>query len=117
MATMASTSRARKAALKLPRHGGRRSGPAQRFEFLVNKIAIGLGDLVAHRQIPQRRGIPDFKFLVVFMPGLARQLERRQLAKRQITWMTNTLKPESFDCLAPDLAAQVERRVAQALAG
>ena len=41
----------------------------------------------------------------------------RQLAKRQITWMTNTLKPESFDCLAPDLAAQVERRVAQALAG
>lgn len=41
----------------------------------------------------------------------------RQLAKRQITWMTNTLKPESFDCLAPDLAAQVERRVAEALAG
>ena len=41
----------------------------------------------------------------------------RQLAKRQITWMTNTLKPEAFDCLAPDLAAQVERRVAQALAG
>ena len=41
----------------------------------------------------------------------------RQLAKRQITWMTNTLKPESFDCLAPDLLARVERRVAQALAG
>lgn len=41
----------------------------------------------------------------------------RQLAKRQITWMTNTLKPESFDCLAPDLFARVERRVAQALAG
>ena len=41
----------------------------------------------------------------------------RQLAKRQITWMTNTLKPEAFDSLAPDLAAQVERRVAQALAG
>ena len=41
----------------------------------------------------------------------------RQLAKRQITWMTNTLKPEAFDCLAPDLGAQVERRVAQALAG
>jgi tRNA dimethylallyltransferase len=41
----------------------------------------------------------------------------RQLAKRQITWMMNTLKPESFDCLAPDLAAQIERRVAQARAG
>ena len=41
----------------------------------------------------------------------------RQLAKRQITWMTNTLKPVSFDCLAPDLFAQIERRVAQALTG
>lgn len=41
----------------------------------------------------------------------------RQLAKRQITWMTNTLKPESFDCLTPDLAAQTERRVAQLLGG
>ena len=41
----------------------------------------------------------------------------RQLAKRQITWMTNTLKPEPFDCLAADLFARVERRVAQALAG
>jgi len=39
----------------------------------------------------------------------------RQLAKRQITWMTNTLKPEPFDCLAPDLSARIERRVAQAL--
>ena len=41
----------------------------------------------------------------------------RQLAKRQITWMTNTLKPEPFDCLAPDIVTQVERRVTQALAG
>jgi len=39
----------------------------------------------------------------------------RQLAKRQITWMTNTLKPESFDCLVPDLFARIERRVAQAI--
>ncbi|MFT3847837.1 MAG: tRNA (adenosine(37)-N6)-dimethylallyltransferase MiaA [Propionivibrio sp.] len=41
----------------------------------------------------------------------------RQLAKRQITWMTNTLKPETFDCLAPDLAAQIERRLSQAFTG
>ena len=41
----------------------------------------------------------------------------RQLAKRQITWMTNTLKPEPFDCLAPDLLEHVERRVEAALAG
>ena len=41
----------------------------------------------------------------------------RQLAKRQITWMANTLKPEAFDCLAPDLVERVERRVEAALAG
>jgi len=35
----------------------------------------------------------------------------RQLAKRQITWLANTLKPETFDCLAPDLLAQVGARV------
>ena len=35
----------------------------------------------------------------------------RQLAKRQITWMTNTLQPETFDCLAPDLVARVTERV------
>ena len=40
----------------------------------------------------------------------------RQLAKRQITWLSNTLKPESFDCLAPDLLVKIDRRVAEALA-
>ncbi len=39
----------------------------------------------------------------------------RQLAKRQLTWMNNTLKPESFDCLAPDLAEQVAARVKESL--
>jgi tRNA dimethylallyltransferase len=39
----------------------------------------------------------------------------RQLAKRQITWMGNTLKPESFDCLRPDLAEAVSARVDQAI--
>jgi tRNA dimethylallyltransferase len=39
----------------------------------------------------------------------------RQLAKRQITWMGNTLKPETFDCLRTDLAAAVSQRVDQAL--
>lgn len=36
----------------------------------------------------------------------------RQLAKRQITWMNNTLKPEIFDCLDSDLVARVVARVA-----
>ena len=35
----------------------------------------------------------------------------RQLAKRQITWLSNTLKPETFDCLAPDLLARISARV------
>jgi tRNA dimethylallyltransferase len=35
----------------------------------------------------------------------------RQLAKRQITWMTNTLKPETFDCLADDVHDQVGKRI------
>jgi len=36
----------------------------------------------------------------------------RQLAKRQITWMGNTLRPETFDCLAQDVAARIAERVA-----
>ena len=39
----------------------------------------------------------------------------RQLAKRQITWLGNTLKPEIFDCLAPDLLSLIDRRVAEAV--
>ncbi len=35
----------------------------------------------------------------------------RQLAKRQITRMNNTLKPETFDCLAPHLVDRVTARV------
>lgn len=37
----------------------------------------------------------------------------RQLAKRQITWINNTLKPETFDCLAPDLSEQISAKVAR----
>ncbi len=40
----------------------------------------------------------------------------RQLAKRQITWMTNTLKPELFDCLAPGLHERIGQSIASALA-
>ncbi|WP_334158353.1 tRNA (adenosine(37)-N6)-dimethylallyltransferase MiaA [Oryzomicrobium sp.] len=39
----------------------------------------------------------------------------RQLAKRQITWLTNTLANEAFDCLRPDLAAAAEARVRAAI--
>ena len=40
----------------------------------------------------------------------------RQLAKRQITWMANTLKPEIFDSLDSGLCDRVGQRVACALA-
>ena len=36
----------------------------------------------------------------------------RQLAKRQITWIGNTLKPEIFDCLSADLCPRIGLRVA-----
>ncbi len=36
----------------------------------------------------------------------------RQLAKRQLTWLANTLQPQVVDCLAPDLPARVTRLVA-----
>jgi tRNA dimethylallyltransferase len=35
----------------------------------------------------------------------------RQLAKRQITWLTNSLEAEIFDCLDPGLSARVSGRV------
>jgi tRNA dimethylallyltransferase len=31
----------------------------------------------------------------------------RQLAKRQITWLGNTLRPQTFDCLGGDLQDRV----------
>ncbi len=39
----------------------------------------------------------------------------RQLAKRQITWLANTLKSEVFDCLDAGLQAKVYERVARVL--
>jgi tRNA dimethylallyltransferase len=39
----------------------------------------------------------------------------RQLAKRQITWMNNTLQPETFDCLASNADAAIIERVARFL--
>ena len=33
----------------------------------------------------------------------------RQLAKRQLTWIANSLRPQIVDCLAPDLSARLER--------
>ena len=40
----------------------------------------------------------------------------RQLAKRQLTWLRSWPETLAFDCLAPDLAEQVRRATAEALA-
>ena len=40
----------------------------------------------------------------------------RQLAKRQITWLSNSFDAEIFDCLAPDLEHRLARRVGEFLA-
>lgn len=39
----------------------------------------------------------------------------RQLAKRQITWLSNSFTAENFDCLDPALSAKVAARVGQFL--
>jgi tRNA dimethylallyltransferase len=36
----------------------------------------------------------------------------RQLAKRQITWLTNSFSAENVDCLDPALAGRIATRVA-----
>lgn len=40
----------------------------------------------------------------------------RQLAKRQITWLTNSFEAENFDCLNPQLVEAVAERTARFLA-
>lgn len=40
----------------------------------------------------------------------------RQLAKRQITWLTNSFEAENFDCLNPMLTEQMAERTARFLA-
>ncbi len=41
----------------------------------------------------------------------------RQLAKRQITWLTNTLEAEAIDCLQESLLSEVQERIERFLAG
>ena len=39
----------------------------------------------------------------------------RQLAKRQITWLTNSFEAENFDCLDPALSEKIAARCCQFL--
>ena len=101
---------------------------AERFDAMIE---TGLVDEVAslrtkyhlHPNLPSMRCV-GYRQVWEAQDGLIPRIEMRdrgvfatrQLAKRQITWMGNTLKPEFFDALALDVLAQVERRVAKTLA-
>ena len=71
-----------------------------------------------HRNLPSMRCV-GYRQVWEALDGLIPRSEMRdrgifatrQLAKRQITWLSNTLKPEVFDCLAPDLFDRIKRRV------
>ncbi|OQA34634.1 MAG: tRNA dimethylallyltransferase [Betaproteobacteria bacterium ADurb.Bin341] len=96
---------------------------AQRFEAM---LAAGLEDEVRqlkqryqlHADLPSMRSV-GYRQVWEAQAGLFPRAElrdrgifaTRQLAKRQITWLTNTLKPEVFDCLDPILAQKVMDRV------
>ena len=71
-----------------------------------------------HADLPSMRCV-GYRQIWAVQDGLAPRAEMRdrgiyatrQLAKRQITWLANTLQPEPYDCLAPELFARIERRV------
>ena len=96
---------------------------AQRFEAM---LAAGLEDELAqlkqkyelHAQLPSMRCV-GYRQAWEADAGLFAHKElldrgifaTRQLAKRQITWLSNTLKPECFDCLQAHLQAEIQERV------
>jgi len=101
---------------------------AERFDAM---LAAGLEEEVVdlrakyqlHLNLPSMRCV-GYRQVWEAMEGIIPRSEMRdrgvyatrQLAKRQITWLSNTLKPEVFDCLAPDLFTRVATRVLETLA-
>lgn len=96
---------------------------AQRFDAM---LAAGLEDEVRrlrdtyrlHLDLPSMRCV-GYRQVWETQDGLrpAGELRERgiyatrQLAKRQITWMGNTLRPEMHDCLSGDLVDQLSHRI------
>lgn len=97
-------------------------------ERFAAMLAAGLEDEVAalrsryrlHADLPSMRCV-GYRQVWEAQEGLFPRRElaargsaaTRQLAKRQLTWMNNTLRPEMFDCLAGDLEHRVGERVAR----
>ena len=98
---------------------------AERFDAM---LAAGLEDEVTrlrqkyrlNAQLPSMRCV-GYRQVWEVQDGLAPRGEMRdrgiyatrQLAKRQITWLANTLKPETYDCLASDVLDRISHRVAE----
>lgn len=96
---------------------------AQRFDAM---LAAGLEEEVAglrsryrlHLNLPSMRCV-GYRQVWEAQDGIIPKKEMRdrgvfatrQLAKRQITWLTNSLEGEMFDCLDPNLAGRVADRV------
>ena len=96
---------------------------AERFDAM---LAAGLESEVAElrakycldAKLPSMRCV-GYRQVWEVQDGLAPRAEMRdrgiyatrQLAKRQITWLSNTLQPEIFDCLVPHHPAQITERI------
>ncbi|SBT04300.1 delta(2)-isopentenylpyrophosphate tRNA-adenosine transferase [Candidatus Accumulibacter aalborgensis] len=100
---------------------------AERFDAM---LAIGLEAEVdrLHEKYRLRAELPSmrcvgYRQVWAVQHGIAPRSElrdrgiyaTRQLAKRQITWLSNTLRPQGVDCLAPDLHDTVARAVSRFL--
>lgn len=101
---------------------------AQRYDAMLADGLEGEVDLLRAKyrlslDLPSMRCV-GYRQIWEVQDGLAPRSEMRergiyatrQLAKRQITWIGNTLKPETFDCLAQDVEAGIIERVASFLA-
>jgi tRNA dimethylallyltransferase len=101
---------------------------AQRYDAMLragleSEVAMLRAKYPLNPSLPSMRCV-GYRQIWAVQDGLAPRAEMRdrgiyatrQLAKRQITWMSNTLKPEIFDCLAQDVEAQIGERVARFLA-
>lgn len=100
---------------------------AERFDAM---LAAGLEDEVRglrqkydlHADLPSMRSV-GYRQVWEAQDGLIPATElrdrgiyaTRQLAKRQITWLTNTLPAETWDCLDPGMGAQIAARIEEHL--
>ena len=101
---------------------------AQRYDAMLKAGLEGEVDMLRAKyrlslNLPSMRCV-GYRQIWEVQDGLAPRSEMRdrgiyatrQLAKRQITWMSNTLQPEIFDCLAQDVETRIVERVACFLA-